>query len=309
MALLVLATGMTSARAQQAPVASVSVPTTVPPASLSSPTGAEKALDVTPTERQYFQLGLTLARASFAYADLAKQATLVSQNKNKLTQVHQLGMLAPIARRDREQARIGFTDALSLLQALHAPEAAQLPVTHAVTRLSKTAIMDSDAKMLAIFNKSAAETLAALNEFETLSSLPDSPILQHWLNSSSARSSQVWYAEGLIAALAEIASAQQMPDLLPPAPELATDLRGLRDWLDLRLPDDPTPDQITLKTDLDGFLKQASAIKNPQTLLTQAQMQMLGEISRRLQTQILPAPAPTATLPPPPPSTENRPLG
>ena len=91
--------------------------------------------------------------------------------------------------------------------------------------------------------------------------------------------------------MSQIAAAHEMPDLLPPAEQIATDLRGLRDWLALRLPEMPSAEQAALKHDVGAFLEQASlaarpGVKSP-ALLSLPQLQALGSISRRVQAQVL----------------------
>ncbi|MBV9848896.1 MAG: hypothetical protein JO250_04330, partial [Armatimonadetes bacterium] len=250
---------------------------------------AAPALQVTADERQFFQLGFTLGKAAFAYADLEKRAGRISTDRTHGTQLEQLAALAPAAAHDRTDARDGFTRALALMRTLGAPEAALALVRRAVARLAKPPILSGDVQRLAAFSRRAAQTLASLDEFNQLSAVPESAAIHRWLASPDAPpAGRVWYAEGLIAALAETADAQQMPELLPPVKEIATDLRGLRDWLALRLPDSPTPDQAALEAALDDFLRQASRTGRPQTTPpTIAQLQSLGDISRRLQAQIL----------------------
>ena len=247
-------------------------------------------LQVTPAERQFFDLGYQLGTAAFAYAELGKQATLAAKSGGKLTQLQQLAALAPLAARDRADAQDGFGRAQALMETLTAPPSALAPVRLAAARLAKPLTLTGDARRIAVFSRKAAQTLASLDEFNLLSSVPDDIALRHWL--TRAPSGQVWYAEGLVAALGETAAAQQMPDLLPPVKEIATDLRGLRDWLSLRLPDAPTPDQTALVAALNDFLSQTSRTGRPQAApLSQTQLQSLGDISRRLQAQILGDPA------------------
>lgn len=274
------------------------------PASPATPA----ALRVSLSERQYFQFGYLVAKSAFAYAEVAKKASAVSKTKNKLAQVKQLGALATVAQHNRAQAHDGFVRCLSLMQNLNAPESAQAPVAQAIARLEKPIALTPDAKGLAAFNENAAQTLSALNEFERLSALPEHGAIQKWLQSPvSNRTNQVWYAEGLIAALAEVASAFRMPELLPPVSELATDLRGLRDWLTLRLPDTPTADQTLLRKSLDDFLRRTASLKKrsrqPLSLFLLAK---LGDISQKVRAQILSTPGtpPTVNAPPPiPPQT------
>ena len=176
------------------------------------------------------------------------------------------------------------------METLQAPPSALAPVRRAAERLAQPLKLTGRCRRIAVFSHKAAQTLAALDEFNALSSVPDDAALRHWL--AAAPSGQVWYAEGLVAALGETAAAQQMPDLLPPVKEIATDLRGLRDWLSLRLPDAPTPDQAALVAALNDFLSETSRTGRPQAApLSLPQLQSLGDISRRLQAQILGDPA------------------
>jgi len=249
------------------------------------------ALEMDPDERRFFALGLTLARGAFAYAELAKAATEVARTRSRLAQVGKLGKLAAGAERNRRTAGEEVARALALMRVLDAPPAALAPVAKAAARLAGPLPITEDAKPLLLFNRDAARALSSLNEFETLSSLPEDPALRAWLDAPGvARSASVWYGEGEIAALAQIAAAHGMPDLLPPAQQVATDLRGLRDWLAGRLPDALTPEQAALRDALASFLRDTSlahpGVKSRQPL-TLAQLQALSAISRQLQAQAL----------------------
>ncbi len=262
----------------------------VPP---TPPVGASQVgtLQMDPDERRSFALGLTLSRGAFAYAALAKAATDVARTRSRLAQVGKLGKLAPLAERNRRAAGEEAARALALMRALDAPPAALAPVAKAAARLAAPLPITDDAKPLLPFNRDAARALSSLNEFETLSSLPENPALRAWLDAPGlSRSASVWYGEGEIAALAQIAAAHGMPELLPPAQQVATDLRGLRDWLAGRLPDAPTPEQASLKAALEAFLRGTSlahpGVKSRKPL-TPAQLQALSAISRQLQAQAL----------------------
>ena len=252
-------------------------------------------LQMDPDERRFFALGATLARGAFAYAELAKAATEAARTRNRLAQVGKLGKLAPLAERNRGVAGEEVARALALMRAMGAPPAALAPVTKAAARLAAPLPITDDAKPLLLFNRDAARALSSLNEFETLSSLPEDPALRAWLDAPGvARSASVWYGEGEIAALAQIAAAHEMPDLLPPAQQIATDLRGLRDWLSLRLPDDPTPEQAALKAALEAFLRETASARpgvRSRKPLTLPQLQALAAISRQLERQALGAPS------------------
>ena len=248
----------------------------------------QAALHIGP-ERQFFELGVTLARGAFAYAALAKQASAVAKTHDKLAQVRQLDRLDPLAGRCRADARSEMGRAEMLMRQLHAPLSALTPVAAAAARLAGPLPTASDARTLVLFSRPAARTVSSLAEFETLSSLPDSPAIRRWLEPAPA-SAQIWYREGVIAGLAQIAAAQEMPDLLPPAAQIASDLRGLRDWLAGRVPE-LSAEQAALKHDLNALLEQASfavgsGVKS-RTLLSASQLQALGSISRRVQAQVL----------------------
>jgi len=250
------------------------------------------ALQIEPQERQFFDLGVTLARGAFAYAELAKQAAVVQKTRSRLAQVRQLERLDPLAGRNRAAASLEIGHAEILMRQLNAPEAAVAPISAAAVRLAGPLPITSDARPLALFSRPAARTVSALSEFEALSSLPDHPAVRAWLDTVTlSRSAQVWYAEGEIAGLSQIAAAHEMADLLPPTEQIATDLRGLRDWLALRLPDAPSAEQAGLKHDLNAFLEQASLASRPgvksRKLLSPSQLQALGSISRRVQAQVL----------------------
>ena len=269
----------------------------LPVCASAAPASSPPALQMEPGERRFFALGVALARGAFAYAELAKGAKAVARTRSKLAQVGQLGKLEPTARRNRLEARDGVAQAEGLMRALHAPPAALAPVERARARLEGDLPLTSDAKPLAFFNGGAARTLSSLGEFDALSSLPEDPALRRWLDGAGVpRASAVWYGEGEIAGLAQIAAAQQMPELLPPAGQLATDLRGLRDWLSLRMPDAPSPEQTALQDALEAFLRetarQATPGRTSRQPLSPAQLQALGEISRQLEAQVLGAEAP-----------------
>ena len=230
-------------------------------------------------------------RAAFAYAALEKSATAVEKTRGRLAQVRQLERLDPLAGRSRAEARAEILRAQSLMRQLNAPAPALAAVSADAARLAGPLPITEDAEPLAFFSRPAARTVSALSEFETLSSLPDDPAIRAWLEAAPSRSAQVWYAEGEIAGLSQIAAAHEMPDLLPPTEQIATDLRGLRDWLALRLPDMPTAEQAGLKHDVDVFLEQAALVSRPGVKspkrLSLPQLQALGSISRRVEAQVL----------------------
>lgn len=251
-------------------------------------------LNVSPDERRFFELGVVLAKASFAYAALAKQTAAASQASSLETQVSRLAKLAPDVLRERALAQSSLTRAAALLQELGAPGGVLLPLTRLVATLGKPPVTSGDARSVAALNPDAGVVLAALQESSRLTGVLENGTLKKWLKSSEA--GQVWYAEGLMAGVSETAVRENLPDLLPPVRDLATDLRGLRDWLSLRLPDAPSPEQTALQIAINGFLQQSAAVKKPRPL-TRAQLQALGDISRMLQAQLLSQP-PSAPITP-----------
>ena len=270
----------------------LALPAPAQAAASSEPAGVMSPLQMEPQERQFFDLGMTLSRGAFAYAELAKQAAAVAKTRSKIAQVEQLGRLDPVAGRNRTEARTQILRAAALMRQLRAPDTALAPIDAAGARLTGPLPITSDARPLAVFSRPAARTVSSLSEFEMLSFLPEDPAVRRWLSTPVlARAAQVWYGEGEIAGLSQIAAQHQMPDLLPPTQQIATDLRGLRDWLALRLPETPTAEQASLKKDLDSFLEETSAAEPPgvksQKLLSLSQLQALGSISHQLQAQVL----------------------
>ena len=261
----------------------IGTPQAVPP-----PVGA---LQMEPDERRFFALGVTLSRGAFAYAELAKAAAEVARTRSRIAQVGKLAKLAPVAERNRRTAGEEVARALDLMRTMDAPPVALAPVEKAARRLAGSLPISDDARPLLLFNREAARALSSLNEFEVLSSLPEDPGLRSWLDAPVlARSASVWYGEGEIVALAQTAAAHEMPDLLPPAQQVATDLRGLRDWLVLRLPDAPTPEQVALRDALAAFLRETAPARpgvKSRKPLTLPQLQALGGISRQLEAQAL----------------------
>lgn len=283
-----------------APAGRTQTPVAPPVLAPSDPaTPQAPTLDISPTEQAFFEFGYRLTKAAYAPVELVK--AMGSSAGNRHAQTARLAKLAPIALQDHAQAGEGFAAALIVLRDLHPPTSALAPVALAAAHFAKPVAPRRETPTP---ETDALHTLTVLGEFNQWSPLPEHPALHRWLKSSAvARSSQVWYAEGEMAALLETASARQMPSLLPPAHELATDLRGLRDWLVLRLPDSPTPEQAALKSGLDDFIQQTT-LKNPggkpaSKQVTPAQLQALGELSRQLQAQVLGSPSEPAVIAPP----------
>lgn len=245
-------------------------------------------LDMTLSERQYFQFGYTLAHSAFAYAELTKRSAPISRLHSKLEQIHQLAALAPLARNKRAEVHEQLASALDTMHNLNAPPAATALIQKQEEEYGRPPILHGDAKQLADFDPDAGQALAALDEFETTSGIPENPALHDWLTApSTAASGRVWYAEGLIAGIAQIASQQQMPELLPPLADITTDLRGLRDWIATRTPDHPSPTLLTLKSNLDAFLQQTGRNHPIHRAVTPAELTALGDVSQQLAVEIL----------------------
>ncbi|MGO8674040.1 MAG: hypothetical protein ACLQVD_22105 [Capsulimonadaceae bacterium] len=247
-------------------------------------------LKISDAERTYYDFGYTLATGAFTYADLAKQAMAIapSSSGRQPAGVDILASLSPTALRDRGVVRTNLERTLSDMEALHASSDAVAVVRQAVDLVSKPLVATGDAADLAAVNPQAAQTLEALNEFEKIGGITESPAISAWLQGPGHSGvGNVWYAEGLISGVVEIASAQNMPELLPPVSEVATDLRGLRDWLVLRMPEEPSPDQAALRTSLDAFLEETSWPKVQDRPVTHSELVSLGVISHQLQMQVL----------------------
>lgn len=280
--------GLSPAALTQTPPTPIATPADTPPASSA-------ALDVAPDERRYFELGTTLAKASFAYAALAKKAAPASRSQSLDTQISRLARLTPDARRERGLAKISLKRAVTLLQELSAPSGLVASLTRLSEALDKPPVATGDAQNVTALNSDAGVVLAALQESSRLTGILENAALKKWLKTSET--GQVWYVEGLMAGVSEVAVRENLPTLLPPLRDLATDLRGLRDWLSLRMPDTPSPEQTALQTAIDQFLQQSAATKRPKPF-TRAQMQALGDISRMLQAQMISPPPPEAPASP-----------
>jgi len=270
----------------------------------SAPDAPQARLDIAPREREYFALGTALARGTFAYARLGAQAGRIERNHAVRAKVAALGNLAPDALHARETARDSFAQAAALMQALDAPPAILSPITRLAARLAKPLALTADSRAIQSLNPDAALALSALSESNIVARVMDDRALTRWLNGSAGhRNGPVWYAEGQMAGIAQIAAADHLPDLLPPAADVATDLRGLRDWLALRVPEHPGPALAALQAGIGDFLQQTAQGPGkprllPKQRVSEAQLQQLGTISELLQAQMLP---PEAPLAPPPP--------
>ncbi len=270
----------------------------------SAPDAPQSRLDIAPRERQYFALGRALAQGAFAYARLGSQAGRIERSHATRAKVAALGRLAPDALHARETARDAFAQAAALMQALNAPAAILSPVSRLAARLAKPLALTADSRAIQSLNPDAALVLSALSESNLVARVMDDRALTQWLNGSDGhRSGPVWYAEGQIAGIAQIAAAGHLPDLLPPVVDVATDLRGLRDWLALRVPDHPGPDLAALQAAISDFLQQTAQGPGQPRLLpkqpvSDAQLAQLGSISALLQAQMIPSDVPLS----PPPS-------
>lgn len=279
------------------PAPPADLPATTPASSADFPVPTPARLDIAPRERQYFALGTALAQGTFAYAALGAQAGRIEQGHAGHAKVAALGRLAPEALRARTAARDGFVQAVALMQSLDAPPAIVSPVARLAARLSKPLVLTEDSRAIKSLNPDAALALSALSESSTIARVMDDHALTRWLGGSAEhRSGPVWYAEGQIAGIAQIAAAEHLPDLLPPAADVATDLRGLRDWLALRVPERPGAELAALQAAIADFLRQTAQGPgqprlSPTQRVSEAQLAQLGSISQALQAQMLPADA------------------
>jgi len=288
----------TTAHAQASPGAT--------PAVSASTIEVEQTLSISQNERRAFALGDAFARASFSYAPLVHQAVLLAHASDRDEEVDKLAKLAPEAAADRAAARWGIDEALILMQQLDAPAIARSPVAKLSSRLDKPIALAGDAATLRSLNPDAATVLASLDEAGDLSLLLEAPDLTGWLRSlASGRTGPVWYADGLMEGIGLIAAQFSLPDLLPRTADVATDLRGFRDWLASRLPETPTPDQATLRARIDQWLGQAPVLsadlgRTRSRRLSPEQLQALGVICAQLRGTILgPSASPAAAGAPP----------
>ena len=272
---------------QPAPAATTP-PVAGTPESSDAALAAASQLDIAPDERQYFQFGYFLARSAFAYAELSKRSLAISQVHSKMTQIHQLADLLPSTIRKREEIRAALEKTLATMRDLRAPSSAIAVIENQSREYGKPLVLTGDSKLLADYDPAAGRTLGALDEFERTSGVPENAALHRWLTApATSTTAKVWYAEGLIAGIAQIASQQQMPELLPPISDVAVDLRGLRDWLSSRLPDQPAAGLTQLRESLDSFLQLTANNRPTKRSLTPSELSMLGSVSVILTTQIL----------------------
>lgn len=290
---------------QAAAVAAQNVPSPSPQ--------ADARVNATDAERQYFELGDVLAQAALADVSLVAKTRRITYADMTDAQLAQIGKLAPDALKARGAAQSLFARAVALMQCLKAPADALAPVSALSMRLGKPLTPTGTARQVADLNADAGTVLAALDESDRLSAVLDNKALQNWATGTgSSQTGRVWYAEGLMVGVTHVAAALDQPDLLPPVADLATDLRGLRDWLSLRLPDSPTLDQIALQTDIDQFLTKAANARRRAKTLTLAQVADLEKIGHLLESQILPqnrASAPLADTTKNAPELPNQKLG
>lgn len=285
------------------------------------PSGPPQPLRVTLIEQQYFDLGYSLAKSAFSYADLAKQAEAIPTAKDRATQLQSLAALAPVAAHDRNITEGNLKHTVTLLRSLNASPDAIAAIEAQAEALGHPLELTDDAKQVAALNPGAGQTLAALDEFERVGGLTETPAIMAWLNGPKHfGAGNVWYAEGMIAGVAGIAAAEEMPDLLPTADEVSTDLCGLRDWITIRMPSQPTVEAAALRDALDAFLKVTDWPKVAERPVSDTELTALGSISEMLQQQVLERPAtdpdappsasppaqnPAAPTPPPSPATNE----
>lgn len=248
---------------------------------------------MTDLERQYFDFGYALSKAAFSYAELARHSYDIQAVHTHATHLRMLSELCPVAVHDRQLVRDNLDRAYTDMRSLSASPKALALVKAAADELNKPLKYTGDAKTVAAAYPDAGKTLASLNEFERISGLSESPDVRNWLKVKRGNGSgNVWYAEGLIAGVCEIASDDGLPDLLPQVEELSTDMRGLRDWLASRTPDPPSEEQSALRETINGFLKSTSWPNVGDRPVSRAELLTLGDISHYLRDEVLAAPPP-----------------
>jgi hypothetical protein len=269
------------------------------PAAAAGPAAAapvDQSLAISDNERRAFALGDALARASFSYSPIVQQAAQLAHSPDRFQEVDKLAKLAPDAALARLSARSGLDEAVVLAKQLDAPRAAFDPIARLAARLDRPVVLSGDSLTLGSLNLQAADVLASLDEAQDLSLLLETPGLTRWLSAyASGGAGPVWYADGLMAGIAQIAARYELPYLLPRTADVATDLRGVRDWLASRLPETPTPDQDLLRDKIDQWLEQAPVLsadlgRTPSRRLPPDQLAALGQISALLRELILGSP-------------------
>lgn len=246
-------------------------------------------IDMTASERQYFDFGYSLSKAAFAHAVLTKKAISLANIHDRDKKLQELAALAPKAMEVRGNVLRYLNDAYAAMHNLKAPSYATAVIEAQIATYSKPIKYAPSMKDLCKYNPNAAVTLGCMDSFERTSGVPEYPELHKWMTSSKTSGPQrVWYAEGLIAGVAEIAADQDMPELLPPLSDITTDIRGLRDWLTLRLPETPSPEQMELRKQLNDFLIHVKRPESERRLLTRTELGNLGLICKNLKELVLP---------------------
>ena len=272
--------------AAQPPSATAQVPATVTP------------INVFPDESLMFQLGDYLGKASFVNAALVQEINSVTIAGDRDTELALLEKLAQPALNNRTRQLGYLLSVRQLMWNMRAPVTAIKPISLAIIQLRKAPVYSGQTVELAKTDPRAAFTLAVLEEYPKFSGIQDTHIFRKWIGQTArAHNGHVWYAEGLIAGFAVIAAENKKPDLLPKAPEIATDLAGQLNWITIRLPDNPSPDQLALRTKVFDLLNSVSKFDHENDYITQYQLQQLGQISSTIEGEVFGLPADSPIIP------------
>lgn len=260
---------------------------TSPASTMSSAAPIITPINVAPDERLMFQLGDYLGKASFVDAGLVREINASAASGDKDAELTELEKLSAEALFNRSRELGYFLDARQLMWNIRAPIIAIAPIAQAIQYLKKPIEFHGQTSELAQSNQNAAVTLYVLEEYPRLSTVPDSPPLRHWIDSAAKEhNGHVWYAEGLISGISVIAAECKNPQILPKAADIATDLAGLRDWITIRLPDTPSPDQLALRAAVESLLDSVTKYDHAEGSITQYQLTKLGMVSKTIEGEV-----------------------
>jgi len=273
-------------------------PAAQPPSATTQVPAVVTPINVFPDESLMFQLGDYLGKASFVNAALVQEINATTVAGNRDTELAMLEKMAQPALNNRARQLSYLLSARQLMWNMRAPETAIHPISLAIAQLRKAPIYSGQTIELAKTDPRAAITLAVLEEYPKFSGIQDTHVFRRWIGQTArAHNGHVWYAEGLIAGFAVIAAENKKPDLLPKAPEIATDLAGQLNWITIRLPDTPSPDQLALRAKVFALLNSVSKFDHQNDYITQYQLQQLGQISSTIEGEVFGLPADAPLIP------------
>jgi hypothetical protein len=285
-----------SANAQTLPGGGIAPPPATAPAiaQVPAPITPITPINVYPDESLMFQVGDYLGKASFVNSPVmqAISATTVVGKRND--ELALLEKLAQTALNNRARQLNYLLSARQLMWNMRAPEKSIAPLTSAINTLKVQPAYSGQTLELSKTDPAAALTLAILEEYPKVCSVQDSLQFRAWVNSAARQhNGHVWYAEGLISGLTDVAAANKMPTLLPRAPEIATDLEGELNWITIRLRDTPSPDQLALRDKVFALLKSVSKNDHVRDYITQYQLHQLGDITKSIEGEVFGLPPDT----------------